>query len=274
MMAETDELLLELLETLEEIGRSHEELYDTVCRDEMGDAVFHLFIKPAASYKLPKDFGLYSDDANQRVGAALSRYVASAKELAAKLSVADFHARLAAFQNGDVRTSRGRNSFDDFFGWSDPACFDKSGNVVDLAPPRRSRAEDERQLPETVGSVKSGALFRAIKRHAAIYVCLAVFFALCWFSHYLARRAMEICDRHFPAMNGKTLRAMALIDWVAAHWWLAAAYVFLVVAAIAFLQIRGRPPWTYWVTAALFSIPCFAYWLPCAFIAGKLFLRP
>ena len=86
-----DELLLELLETLDEIGRSHEEIYDTVCRDEMGDAVFHGFIKPSPGYKLPEDFGLSADEANQRVRAALSRYVESASELAARLGLADFH---------------------------------------------------------------------------------------------------------------------------------------------------------------------------------------
>ena len=144
---------------------------------------------------------------------------------------------------------------------------------MELNPPGRSVVGERRRLQGALDSMKSGVLFRAITKHA-IYVCMAVFFALCWFSHYLARLAMEICNRQFLAMNGKTLRAMALIDWVAAYSWLAIAYVFLVVASVAFLQFRGRPPWTYWVTALLFSIPCFAYWLPCAFIAGKWFLRP
>ena len=273
-----DELLLELLETLEEIGRSHAEIYDTVCRDAMGDAVFHLFIRPSRSYELPADFGLDANDANQRVRAALGRYIESARALAAKLGLAGFHARLAAFQNESVRTPRERRQCEAFFGWSNPACFDDSGNVVELKPPRRSDTGNRGQLPGPQSqrpqiSAKSGASSRASKRRAAIYVCLAVFFALCWFSHYLARLAMDICGRHFPAMNVKTLRAMALIDWVAAHAWLALAYAFVVVAAVVFLEIRGRAPWTYWVTAVLFCIPCFAYWLPCVFIAGKLFLR-
>ncbi len=117
-------------------------------------------------------------------------------------------------------------------------------------------------------------MIRSTNRHAAIYVFMSVLFALSGFSHYLARLTMEICDRHFAVMNGKTLRAMALIDWVAGHGWLAMAYVLLVVGSVAFLQIRGRPAWTYWVAAVLFCIPCAAYWLPCAYIAGKLLLRP
>jgi hypothetical protein len=268
-----DELLLELLETLEEIGRSQEEIYDPDCRERMGDAVFALFIKPTPGYELPEDFGLLADDANQRVRAALRRYVDSARELAATLGVADFHARLAAFQNRDVRTSRERTQFDDFFGWSDPACFDNSGRVVDFEPGGRPVTRARRQWHWAVDAVKSGAILRAIGKRA-IYVCLVVFFALCWFSHYLARLAMEICNRHFLVMDGKTMRAMALIDWIAVHWWLAIAYVSLVVASVAFLQIRGRPPWTYWVTAVFFCIPGFAYWLPCALIAGKLLMRP
>ena len=267
-----DDLLRELLETLEEIGRSHGEIYDTVCREAMGDAVFHRFIKPSPGYELPADFGLDADDSNQRVRAALTRYVESASELAARSGLAGFHARLAAFQNRDVRTAREQNQFDDFFGWSNPACFDDSGNVAGSNRPRRMVAGVRRQLQRAVHALTSGAILRAMNRQA-IYVCLAVFFALCWFSHCLARLAMETCKRQFLVMDGKTFRAMALVDWVAAHWWLAAAYVFLVLASVAFLQVRGRPAWTYWVTAMLFCIPGFAYWLPCAYLAGKLLLR-
>jgi type II secretory pathway component PulF len=81
---------------------------------------------------------------------------------------------------------------------------------------------------------------------------------------------MEICDRQFAAMNAKTKGMMALIDLVADYWWVAVAYFVLVAAAVAFLQVRGRPAWTYWLAAALFCVPCVAYWFPCAVIAGKL----
>ncbi len=43
--------------------------------------------------------------------------------------------------------------------------------------------------------MKIGTILKAINRHAAIYVCLAVFFAFCWFIHYLARLTIEICNR-------------------------------------------------------------------------------
>ena len=145
-----DRLLLELLETLEAIGHSHEEIYDTVCREEMGNAVFQLFIKPTADYILPDDFGLYSDDANQQVKTALHHFIESAMPLAVEMGISDFHARLAAFQNGHVRTARERKSFDDFFGWSNPACFDWFGNVVNTNPPRQDNAWAQRQLQKSL----------------------------------------------------------------------------------------------------------------------------
>jgi hypothetical protein len=145
-----DKLLLELLEILEDIGQSHEELYDTVCRENMGNSVFHLFVKPSLDYTLPDDFGLHSDEANQQVKSALCRYIASANELAPTVGITDFHARLAVFQNADVRTSREKSSFDDFFGWSNPACFDWFGNVVSTNPPRRADAWVGRQLSKSL----------------------------------------------------------------------------------------------------------------------------
>lgn len=118
--------------------------------------------------------------------------------------------------------------------------------------------------------MKIGPTFKAINRHAAIHECLAVFFAFCWFLHFAASIKMECCKRGLCVINDSTLRAMALIDWVGAHWWLAVAYALLAVASIAVLQIRGRPAWTWWLTAAVYCIPCIVYWSPCAYIAGKL----
>src|SRR5271163_4801592 len=96
----------------------------------MGDAVFELFIKPSLNYDVPNEFGLYSASANQQFNAALRRYALRAQELATKMGLVDFHTRLSDFQNGNVSTSLKKNSFDDFFGWSNPACFDRHGNMI------------------------------------------------------------------------------------------------------------------------------------------------
>lgn len=125
-----DELLRQLLDALDEVAEEHEEIYDTECRERMGDPVFHLFLKPGSAVdRFPSDFGLFDEEANQRAHAALMRYVRDATALASRLGISTFHARLAAFQNGDVRSGAG-NYFDDYFGWMNPASFDEHGNVA------------------------------------------------------------------------------------------------------------------------------------------------
>lgn len=118
--------------------------------------------------------------------------------------------------------------------------------------------------------MKNRMLLRTIYQHALIYECLVVVFAISWFMHHLALWKMEGCNRHFAVMDGRTLRAMALIDWGAVNSWLAVAYVCLTLASVAFLQVRGHPRWTWWATAIVFCVPCVVYWFPCAYIAGKL----
>lgn len=113
-------------------------------------------------------------------------------------------------------------------------------------------------------------ILAAIHRYGAIHICLVMFFLLCWLVHSVAFTKMEAHDRTFSSMNDGTMRAMALMDWVASHSWLVLGYVALVMASVGFLQIRGRPSWTYVLVASLFCIPCMLYWIPCAHIAGKL----
>ena len=118
-----------------------------------------------------------------------------------------------------------------------------------------------------------------INRHAAIYVCLAVFFATCWFLHHLARLTLEMCNqnaelREWALSNDRMVKATALVDWVAAHAWLAIAYVVLVVAAVVFAQVRGHPAWTYWLTAVILCIPCVVYWWPCGCVLLNLLTTP
>ncbi len=110
--------------------------------------------------------------------------------------------------------------------------------------------------------MKIGAIIRATA-DVAIYFCIAAFFTFCWLLHHLARLTIEICNRdadwrEWALTNDRMMKATALIDWVTAHSWLANAYVVLVVAAVAFAQVRGHPAWTYWLTALILCIPCVA----------------
>jgi hypothetical protein len=118
-----------LLNELEDVGRAHEELYDSEVRERMGEVIFLGFLKPEEGYQPPTDFGLYSDEANERVRKALLAYIEVARAAATVLGLTSFHARLAGFQTNDVRSDEGQY-FDDFFGWMNPASFDSEGNLA------------------------------------------------------------------------------------------------------------------------------------------------
>lgn len=113
---------------LEAVGDRDESLYDSVVREKMGDPIFYLFVKPKPGYVMPDYFGV-SEEEDRLIKAALWEYIEGAVALALALGLDTFHKRLAAFQQEDTRTERG-NYFDDFFGWSDPAVFDESGQVI------------------------------------------------------------------------------------------------------------------------------------------------
>ena len=123
-----EKLLLNLMRLLEAIGDRDESLYDTVVREKMGDPIFYLFVKPKPDYAMPDDYGMSNED-NRAIKTALKEYIEGALALAPKLGLDTFHKRLAAFQNGEVRTEQ-TNYFDDFFGWSNPELFDEAGNVI------------------------------------------------------------------------------------------------------------------------------------------------
>jgi hypothetical protein len=114
-MTVVKELLHKLLLRLETIREQSEEIYDTVCRDAMGAAVFSSFLLPESGYEIPDDFGLCSAEANQAVRLALSEYITAARELAPKKGVSTFQQRVAALQDADVVTQSG-GTHDDFFG--------------------------------------------------------------------------------------------------------------------------------------------------------------
>lgn len=125
-----DELLRELLNALDIIGQDHEEIYDSDCRQLLGNAVFHSFIRPKGNCQCPENFGLFSESANQQVKIVLTNYIRKASQLAQELGLNTFHQRLAAFQNSEVQSDIERNDYDEFFGWSNPEQFDEEGNVI------------------------------------------------------------------------------------------------------------------------------------------------
>jgi hypothetical protein len=58
----------------------------------------------------------------------------------------------------------------------------------------------------------AGTTLRTINKHAAIHVCLIVFFAFSWFIHCLACKRMEVCNRQFLLMDDTTLPELSQIS--------------------------------------------------------------
>lgn len=125
-----DDLLADLLNGLSQIGNNNEEIYDTECRDRISDAIFSGFVRQIPEFALPSDFGLFSNEANLEVGKQIFAYISRANLLADTLQVVSFHARLAAFQNGTIKSDKG-DYFDDFFGYSNPKSFNVLGKLID-----------------------------------------------------------------------------------------------------------------------------------------------
>lgn len=57
--------------------------------------------------------------------------IEAATDCARQKGLTTFQQRLAAFQNGNVRSNLEGSFFDDFFGWWNPEAFDGEGNVVE-----------------------------------------------------------------------------------------------------------------------------------------------
>jgi hypothetical protein len=125
-----EELLKQLLNRLEDVGETNSEIYDTECRDQMGDAVADGFLLAAADFVLPNSFGLYSAPANRKVRDALASYIDEANRRAAALGILKFKERLSAFQNGAIKSDRFGCYFDNFFGYMPPDDYDEAGRVV------------------------------------------------------------------------------------------------------------------------------------------------
>jgi hypothetical protein len=126
-----EQLLLNLLCSLEAVGDRNESLYDSVVRQRIGDAIFFGFIKPEPGFVLPDHYNHRMSDADNRlVRDAIRTYIEGARALALSAGLDAFHKRLAAFQNREVRTPVQKRDSEDLFGWTEPALYDKSGNVI------------------------------------------------------------------------------------------------------------------------------------------------
>src|SRR5262245_35860863 len=122
--------LLQLLEGLEAIGNSNEEIYDSEIRHRLSAAVLDGFIRQTANFTLPASFGMRDKSDDKNVREVLRKFIQNAIAKAKENQLDTFHKRLAVFQDEEASTSTGENGYDDFFGWWNPKDFDAAGNAT------------------------------------------------------------------------------------------------------------------------------------------------
>lgn len=124
-------ILLELLQRLELLGETHEELYDSEAREEMGRIVMDGFVRRNPEFVMPDRLGMRSEDADLELRQALASYINTANRLADEIGLSSFHERLSAFQNAAVKTNLPNAlDYDEFFGHTPPEWYDEKGNVL------------------------------------------------------------------------------------------------------------------------------------------------
>ena len=111
--------LKQLINALDKIFEQHEEVGDTAVREQMYDAIHKTFIVPQPGYMLPAKFGMFSEEADRMVRDALQKFLTHPDVAAAVQSLKTPEARLAAFQDGNVKSSEG-NTSDEYFGYMSP----------------------------------------------------------------------------------------------------------------------------------------------------------
>jgi hypothetical protein len=103
-MAEEDRImkkaLKQLINTLDKVFEEHEE------------------VGPQPGYELPAEFGIFSDEGDRKVRAALKKFLTHPELAAAATRLKTPKERLDAFQDNDVESSEG-NTYDEYFGYAE-----------------------------------------------------------------------------------------------------------------------------------------------------------
>src|SRR5688572_18661759 len=99
------EVLIRFLDALESIGVDHEEVYDTDVRERLAEAIERNLIAPGASVNVPAKLGMFSDEADERVVAALHRYLTDARRRADELGLDEAARRTAVWDPEAASTS-------------------------------------------------------------------------------------------------------------------------------------------------------------------------
>jgi hypothetical protein len=109
--------LRQLITALNRISVKHGEVGDSAVRELMYEVVHKAFIAPQRGYDLPDEFGMFSEEGDQKVRAALSTFLAHPEVAEASTRLKSPKERLDSFQDMDVKSSHG-NTHADYFGSS------------------------------------------------------------------------------------------------------------------------------------------------------------
>lgn len=104
-----------LLDGLDAVAESHDEVSDTAVREHLRAAIEQGFIKPVSGFKLPRKFGMFSPQGSRRVREVLASFLESDEIRQAKASMSTTQERLDAFQDINVESANG-STYDEYFG--------------------------------------------------------------------------------------------------------------------------------------------------------------
>lgn len=104
-----------LLDDLEGVGQVHGEVYDTVVRERMAEAIVGALMPDLGAVEEPEEFGMFSDEGNAAVRQAVEQYLSVAVPRATELGL-DQRGRVSAVWDAEVTSSQG-TPVDEFLGW-------------------------------------------------------------------------------------------------------------------------------------------------------------
>jgi len=109
-------------------------------------------------------------------------------------------------------------------------------------------------------------------RHAASSMLLVLLLGASAVADFMARTRMDMANRRFAIMDGRTVREMRVIDFIHAHLWIVIAYLAVFLAFLLWLEFRGAPRWSVWVTFIMLAVPALTYGSACLHIGNKFIL--
>ena len=105
-----------LLDGLEEVGEAHPELFDTDVRERLWTVVERRYVQLDRAYEIPRDLGMFSEDGNALLHAALEQHVGNLVAIASAFRLDTEAKRLRTLQNPAVKSARQGLTYDAFFG--------------------------------------------------------------------------------------------------------------------------------------------------------------